>query len=65
MTEYTRIIGRSLNPLTKIDYLECTIANAITDSMLIGEWKDEAVMAFMNNGGIRSDLTAGDITGTF
>jgi 2',3'-cyclic-nucleotide 2'-phosphodiesterase (5'-nucleotidase family) len=54
-----------LNPLTKIDYLECTIANAITDSMLSGEWKDEAVMAFMNNGGIRSDLTAGDITGTF
>lgn len=39
------------------------MANAITDSMLAGEWKDEAVISFMNNGGIRSELPAGDITG--
>ena len=63
MTEFTSARGLTLKPLTKIDYADCPIGNAITDSMLHGEWIGEADIAFINNGGIRSEFREGEITG--
>jgi 2',3'-cyclic-nucleotide 2'-phosphodiesterase (5'-nucleotidase family) len=63
MSEYTTTLGRTLTPLTKIDYAECSIGNAIADSMLLGQWADDAKIAFINNGGIRSGFREGEITG--
>jgi hypothetical protein len=48
--------GISLKPLTKIDYAECTIGNAIADSMLAGQWAKDATISFINNGGIRDPI---------
>ena len=64
MIAHTSVKGRTLKPLTKIDYAECTIGNAITDSMLAGQWQGIASIAVINNGGIRSDFREGEITGT-
>jgi len=63
MSEYTSARGVTLKPLTKIDYAECSIANAITDSMVSGQWIGQADIAFVNNGGIRSEFREGEITG--
>ena len=63
MLEYTTILGKTLSPLTKIDYTECSVGNAITDSMLHGQWAGDAKIAFLNNGGIRSEFREGEITG--
>ena len=63
MSEYTTTLGMTLTPLTKIDYAESSIGNAIADSMLLGQWIDDAKIAFVNNGGIRSGFREGEITG--
>ena len=63
MSEYTKPLGVTLNPLTKIEYKECTVGNAVTDAMLYGEWAGDVTIAFANNGGIRSEISAGEITG--
>jgi 5'-nucleotidase len=54
MTEYTKTMGSLATKLRKGGDYESNIGDALADSMVMaGEWKDEATIAFMNNGGIR------------
>ena len=62
MTEYTEVIGKNLIILKDNGYEESNIGDVVTDAF-VEAWDDDADMAFINNGGIRSVLVEGNITG--
>jgi 2',3'-cyclic-nucleotide 2'-phosphodiesterase (5'-nucleotidase family) len=56
MTEYTKVVGETLNKLTTNGLWESNLGNAITDAYVTAsEWNDTTI-GFMNNGGIRYNL---------
>ncbi|KAJ8967992.1 hypothetical protein NQ314_002526 [Rhamnusium bicolor] len=65
------ILGSSLVTLdrSKCSYAECTLGSFVTDAMVYA-WSDEAeegswtyaAIAFMNSGGLRTDIQIGNIT---
>ena len=57
--EYSRIVGSTSVDLTKSPDRESNIGNLICDSMIEATG---ANIAFQNSGGIRSDISKGDIT---
>ena len=58
---YRQTVGTSLTPLLKVDNQENLLGNLVADSMLAA-WEDVQI-AFINDGGLRSSLEVGDITG--
>ena len=62
MTEYTKVIGENKVLLKTDGYDDSNLGHVVTDS-LIEAWNGDADMAFINNGGIRSVLVEGEITG--
>ena len=62
MTEYTKTIGYNRVLLKLEGYDDSNIGNIVTDCM-VEAWNGEADMGFINNGGIRSNLVEGNITG--
>jgi len=63
LAEFYPVLGSTNVPLEKIDYQENNIGNVVTDAMVkYSKWNDTNI-AMLNNGGIRADIVAGDITG--
>jgi 2',3'-cyclic-nucleotide 2'-phosphodiesterase (5'-nucleotidase family) len=62
MEEYTKVIGENRVLLKLKGYSDSNIGNILTDSM-VDAWDGDADMGFINNGGVRSVIIEGDITG--
>ena len=62
MTKFTDVIGKNRVLLKRERFDDSNIGNVIADAM-VEAWEGDADMAFINNGGIRSVLVEGDITG--
>lgn len=59
MAEFTRVVGKSEVDLVRRPWAESNVGNLIADAMIEASGAD---VAFQNGGGIRVDLSAGDIT---
>ena len=65
MTEYYEVVGYSevnLRENSTYESSEWNIGDVITDSM-VDIWNGSVNFAFINNGGIRSSIRSGEITG--
>ena len=62
MENYTQVIGENQVLLKLEGYDDSNLGNVITDAF-VEAWDGDADMAFINNGGIRSVLVEGEITG--
>ena len=58
---YRETLGFTLTPLVRVDEQENLLGNLVADSMLAA-WEDVQI-AFINDGGLRSGLERGEITG--
>lgn len=63
LAPYKQEVGRSQVRLTRSDNQESNLGNLVADSMLEVWAQARPHMAFINDGGLRSDLEAGSITG--
>jgi len=61
LAPYTKNVGFSKTKLTKCDACESNLGNLVTDSMSAA-WPNTRI-AFINDGGLRTPLEAGEITG--
>lgn len=61
LSDYKEVVGESLVNLTKVFQGEGNLGNLLADSN-VAAWAGEAQIGLMNNGGIRTNLIAGEIT---
>ena len=59
--EYREVVGYSAVQLFRQDSAESSLGNVLTDSMAAA-WVDTDI-AFINDGGLRTDIEKGEITG--
>ncbi|CAB4062621.1 NT5E [Lepeophtheirus salmonis] len=62
MSEYYKVVGTTNVDLKRSSTRESTMGNLVTDSMVYGVNRSQACIAFINSGGLRSNLFKGSIT---